>query len=348
MPKRLTEYADCAGCASKVGAAALAELTSDLPRQDDPRVLVDFRTADDAGVYRWTERSALVQTVDFFTPIVDDPYDFGQIAAANAMSDVYAMGGQPRTALAITALPKDGPPADVIREIFRGGAELLKAAGVSLLGGHTVTDPEIKFGYSITGEVDPDRILTNATARIGDVLVLTKPLGTGIIVRARRFGQGTDGYLDAAVQSMKALNDAAARVARGLDAGDISACTDVTGFGLAGHACEMASASGVALEFIAADLPVLPGALALAQDFLPCGGRANLKFYTGFQPAPGVSPEWQFLCQDPQTSGGLLLAMRPEVAGEFQRQVAESGVSAAIIGRVTGPHRGKQPLVRLL
>jgi selenide,water dikinase len=348
MPKRLTEYADCAGCASKVGAAALAELTSGLPLQDDPRVLVDFRTADDAGVYRWTERSALVQTLDFFTPIVDDPYAFGQIAAANAMSDVYAMGGVPRTALAITALPKDGPPADVIREIFRGGADLLKAAGVSLLGGHTVTDPEIKFGYSITGEVDPDRILTNATARTGDVLILTKPLGTGIIVRARRFGQGTDEYLDAAVRSMCMLNDKAASAARALAPGDVSACTDVTGFGLAGHASEMAAASGVTLEIVAANLPTLPGALALAQDFLPCGGRANLKFYTGFQPGPAISPEWQLVCQDPQTSGGLLLAMRPEVAEQFQRQLAGGGVTAAAIGRVGGPRRDGAPLVRLL
>ena len=348
MPKRLTEYADCAGCASKVGAAALAELTADLPRHDDPRVLVDFRTADDAGVYQWTDASALVQTVDFFTPIVDDPYDFGQIAAANALSDVYAMGGQPRTALAITALPKDGPPADVIREIFRGGADLLKAAGVALLGGHTVTDPEIKFGYAITGEVDPTRILTNARARTGDVLVLTKPLGTGIIVRARRFGQGTDAYLDAAVRSMKALNDAAACAARGLADGDVSACTDVTGFGLAGHASEMATASGVTLEITATDLPALPGALALAQDFLPCGGRANLKFYTGFQPDSAVSPEWQLLCQDPQTSGGLLLAMRPEVAQSFTRKLAESGVAASIIGRVAGRLRGNGPVVRLL
>ena len=171
----------------------------DLPRQDDPRILVDFRTSDDAGVYRWSNGTALVQTVDFFTPIVDDPYDFGQIAAANALSDVYAMGGTPRTALAITALPKSGPPAEVIREVFRGGAELLRDAGVALLGGHTVTDPEIKFGYSITGEVDPARVLTNATARRGDVLVLTKPLGTGVIVRARRFGQGSDESLNAAV-----------------------------------------------------------------------------------------------------------------------------------------------------
>jgi len=348
MSKRLTEYADCAGCASKVGAAALAEITAGLPRQDDPRVLVDFRTADDAGVYRWTEHSALVQTVDFFTPIVDDPYDFGQIAAANALSDVYAMGGQPRTALAITALPKDGPPADVIREMFRGGADLLKSAGVSLLGGHTVTDPEIKFGYSITGEVDPDRILTNATARPGDVLVLTKPLGTGIIVRARRFGQGTDAYLNGAVRSMKTLNEAAACAARALGPGDVSACTDVTGFGLAGHASEMAAASGVTLELVATRLPALPGALALAQDFLPCGGRANLKHYTGFQPDTSVSPEWQLLCQDPQTSGGLLLALRPEVAPDFARKLAESGVTAATIGQVAGPRRGNSPLVRLL
>jgi len=359
MSKRLTEYADCAGCASKVDASVLSELTAGLPRQDDPRVLVDFRTADDAGVYRWTERSALVQTVDFFTPIVDDPYDFGQIAAANAMSDVYAMGGQPRTALAITALPKTGgPAADVIREIFRGGADLLKAAGVSLLGGHTVTDPEIKFGYSITGEVDPDRILTNAAARTGDVLILTKPLGTGIIVRARRFGQGTDEYLAAAVQSMKALNDVAAAASRSLAAGAVSACTDVTGFGLAGHASEMAQASGVTLEIEAASLPALPGALALAREFLPCGGRANLKFYTGFQASSSVPLEWQLLCQDPQTSGGLLLAIRPDLAADFERQLALAGVQAAAIGRVGAPRPGpavasaglihdNAPLVRL-
>jgi len=348
MPKRLTEYADCAGCASKLDASLLAQLTADLPLQDDPRVLVDFRTADDAGVYRWAGGPALVQTVDFFTPIVDDPYDFGQIAAANAMSDVYAMGGQPRTALAITALPKAGPPADVIREVFRGGADLLKAAGVALLGGHTVTDPEIKFGYSITGEIDPERILTNASARVGDLLILTKPLGTGIIVRARRFGHGTDEFLHAAVQSMKRLNDTAAAAARGLAAGDVSACTDVTGFGLAGHASEMAKASGVSLEIVAADLPTLPGALALAQEYLPCGGRANLKFFTGFVTEDTVSPEWHLICQDPQTSGGLLMAVRPSQAGQVQQQLVAQGVPAAIIGKVAGPLAEGAPLVRLI
>lgn len=348
MSKRLTEYADCAGCASKVDASLLTQLTAGLPYPDDPRVLVDFRTSDDAGVYRWSNGSALVQTVDFFTPIVDDPYAFGQIAAANALSDVYAMGGQPRTALAITALPKDGPPADVIREVFRGGAELLQKAGVALLGGHTVTDPEIKFGYSITGEVDPDRVLTNASARTGDVLILTKPLGTGIVVRAKKYGQASDEYLQAAVNSMCTLNDEAAAAANRFDRGDVSACTDVTGYGLAGHASEMAKASGVMLEITATELPTLPGALALAHEFLPCGGRANIRFYTGFDSADSVSPEWHLVCQDPQTSGGLLMAVRASVASRFQQELAASGVSAAIIGRVTGPLAPGGPLVRLV
>lgn len=347
MAKRLTEYADCGGCASKLDASLLAQLTSGLPRQDDPRVLVDFRTSDDAGVYRWANGSAIVQTVDFFTPIVDDPYDFGQIAAANSVSDVYAMGGEPRTALAITALPKDGPPAEVIREMFRGGADLLRQAGVSLLGGHTVTDPEIKFGYSITGEIDPDRVITNAGARVGDTLVLTKPLGTGIVVRAATFGQGKSEYLVAAVNSMKRLNDTAAAAARSLDPGDVSACTDVTGFGLAGHASEMANASGVTLEIAAASLPALPGALALAQEFLPCSGRSNLRSFTGFWAAPSVSPEWVFLCQDPQTSGGLLMALRPNRVADLQRMLATAGVTASVIGRVVKAGGPGEPIVRL-
>lgn len=346
--KRLTEYADCAGCASKLDASLLAELTKELPPENDPRVLVDYRTSDDAGVYRWSNGSAVVQTVDFFTPMVDDPYDYGQIAAANALSDVYAMGGEPRTALAITSLPKDGPPAEMIRAIFRGGIDQLHRAGVSLLGGHTVTDPEIKFGYSVTGEVDPARVLTNASARVGDTLVLTKPLGTGIIVRAVRFEQGTAAQLEGAVRSMKQLNDVAAAAARKLDPGDVSACTDVTGFGLAGHSSEMAKASGVTLEITAACLPALPGALALVQEFLPCGGRANLKFFTGFTAAASVSPEWVMLCQDPQTSGGLLLAMRPEKVAGFQQELSAAGITASAIGRVAGPASPGGPMVRLL
>jgi len=348
MPKRLTEYADCAGCASKLDAGLLAELTIGLPSSDDPRVLVDFRTSDDAGVYRWGSGSALVQTVDFFTPIVDDPYDFGQIAAANALSDVYAMGGQPRTALAITALPKDGPSALVIRDIFRGGADALRAAGVALLGGHTVTDPEIKFGYAITGEVDPDRILTNAAARVGDALVLTKALGTGIIVRAKRFGQGAPEFFEAAVNSMRGLNDRASAAAQRLGPGGVSACTDITGFGLAGHASEMASASRVTMEIRSSDLPTLPGALALAQQFLPCGGRANLRHFTGFSVSSSVSPEWNLICQDPQTSGGLLMAVRPDLVSQVLRELQSAGVLATVIGQVASPWGDGQELVRLL
>jgi selenide, water dikinase len=344
--KRLTEYADCAGCASKLDAELLAQLTEGLEPPNDPRVLVDFRTADDAGVYRWDGGPALVQTVDFFTPIVDDPYDFGQIAAANALSDVYAMGGLPRTALAITALPKDGPPATVIREIFRGGGDVLRQAGVALLGGHTVTDPEIKFGYSVTGEVDPDRVLTNSGARIGDVLVLTKPLGTGIIVRARKFEKVSDEHLAGAVASMKRLNDVAAKVLRGLPPGTVSACTDVTGFGLAGHAVEMAQGSGVALSIQSLALPILAGALDLAREFLPCGGRANLKFFRGFSTAPDVGMEQEFICLDPQTSGGLLVAMRPDAAATLTQALESAGLTVAVIGEVV-PLGDPQMRVRL-
>jgi selenide,water dikinase len=345
-PKRLTEYADCAGCASKLGAAELTELMHDLPAQTDPRVLVDYRTADDAGVYRWSDGSALVQTVDFFTPIVDDPYLFGQIAAANALSDVYAMGGVPRTALAIAALPKSGPAPDVIRDIFRGGSDMLRQASVALLGGHTVTDPEVKFGYAITGEVDPDRVLTNSGARAGDVLLLTKALGTGIIVRARKYGSGSDAELDAAVRSMVQLNDRPAQVAASLAAGTVGACTDVTGFGLLGHATEMASASGVSIVIDTARLPVLPGALRLAAEFLPCGGRANLKFFRSLHVSPHVDAARHLVCLDPQTSGGLLMAVRADATGHLIGRLTDAGVEATTIGHVD--RRGADgPLVRL-
>jgi selenide,water dikinase len=346
MTKRLTEYADCAGCASKLDAALLAQLTGNLPREDDPRVLVDFRTADDAGVYRWAGGPALVQTVDFFTPIVDDPYAYGQIAAANALSDVYAMGGLPRTALAITALPKNGPPAEVVREIFRGGSDMLRRAGVALLGGHTVSDPEIKFGYAVTGEIDPDRILTNAGARPGDTLILTKALGTGIIVRAVNHGQGSHEAFEAAVRSMTQLNEGAALVARRRAPGEISACTDVTGFGLVGHATEMASASGVMLTIESGALPVLTGALELARDFLPCGGRANLRHFVGMEVGSEVEPERHLLCLDPQTSGGLLLAVDPRAAGAIADELLAAGAGATVIGRVD-PRGPADPVLRL-
>jgi selenide,water dikinase len=290
-------------------------------------------------VFRLRKDLAIVNTVDFFTPIVDDPYVFGQIAAANALSDVYAMGGVPRTALAIAALPKNGPPADVIRTIFKGGSDLLRRAGVALLGGHTVSDPEIKFGYSVTGEVDPERVLSNAGARPGDVLFLTKPLGTGIIVRARRYGHGDDCLLEGAVRSMTQLNDAVVALAAGMP-GAIHACTDVTGFGLAGHATEMAVASGATLMIEADALPVLPGALELAKEFLPCGGRANARHFRGVSVADGVAPERHLLCLDPQTSGGLLLAIDPDAAGDALARLDAAGRPAQRIGTAVDARDG--------
>jgi selenide,water dikinase len=340
--KKLTDYADCAGCASKFQAAELDQIMTGLqPAHLDDRVLVDFRTADDAGVYRWSADSALVQTLDFFTPIVDDPYVFGQIAAANALSDVYAMGGEPRTAMAIAALPKtDGPTPEVVREMFRGGSDKLREAKVALLGGHTVTDPEIKFGYSITGHVDPDRVFTNAGARPGDQLILTKPLGTGIVVRATRFGRSTEAQLAAAVASMVTLNNTAAAVAIALAPKTVGACTDITGFGLLGHATEVALASNATLVFEAASLPLLPGAAELAAQNLPCGGRSNLQYFDQVRVSADVRPELTLLCMDPQTSGGLLFSITSDATPGFLDQLAAAGVPAVVVGHVVARDPG--------
>jgi selenide,water dikinase len=318
-----------------------------IPPIDDDRVLVDYRTADDAGVYRWPGGPALVQTVDFFTPVVDDPYAYGQIAAANALSDVYAMGGEPRTALAIAALPKDGPGADVIKAIFVGGFDKLKEAGVALLGGHTVTDQEIKFGYAITGEIDPSRILTNAGARAGDVLVLTKPLGTGIIATAIKFGRASDRQIDAAVASMARLNRDAARILRSLPAGMVSACTDITGFGLTGHGSAMAAASGVTLVFDTAALPVLEGAVSLAPGNSPGGNLTNAAhFGPRVVVSPAVTEPLRLIAYDPQTSGGLLVAIDPTATGHLLGRLTEAGVEAQAVGRVDARH-ADGTLVRL-
>ena len=306
-----------------------------IPHSHDDRVLVDFRTADDAGVYRWEGGPALVQTVDFFTPIVDDPYIYGQIAAANAMSDVYAMGGRPLTALAIAALPKDGPGGDVIRRIFLGGHDMLRDAGVALLGGHTVTDQEIKFGYAVTGAIDPARVLTNSGAREGDVLVLTKPLGTGIIATALKFDRAPDAARDAAIRSMTMLNRGAAEAIAALEAGAVRACTDITGFGLAGHASEMAAASGVTLRIDAASVPVIEGAEALAAANVPGGGRTNeTHFGARVTAAAGIAADRLLVAYDPQTSGGLLIAVQPAHLEALREGLLAAGAGAWVIGRV--------------
>jgi selenide,water dikinase len=307
----------------------------DIPPSTDDRVLVDYRTADDAGVYRWAAGPALVQTVDFFTPIVDDPYTYGQIAAANALSDVYAMGGEPRTALAIAAIPKDGPGPDVVKAIFRGGFDKLREAGVALLGGHTVTDQEIKFGYAVTGEIDPARVLTNAGARAGDRLLLTKPLGTGIIATAIKFRRAAEGQIDAAVESMVRLNRDAAGVLSRLPNGVVSACTDVTGFGLAGHGSAMAEASGVRLVIESTTLPILEGVLGLAKANTPGGGKTNeTHFGRRIDILPGVDELMRLVAFDPQTSGGLLIAVDPASTGHVLGRLADASVPAVVIGRV--------------
>ena len=316
-------------------------MLGDIPLTSDDRVLVDFRTADDAGVYRWDEGPALVQTVDFFTPIVDDPYAYGQIAAANALSDVYAMGGVPRTALAIAALPKDGPGADVYKAIFQGGFDKLREARVALLGGHTVSDTEIKFGYAITGAIDADRILTNAGARAGHRLVLTKPLGTGILATAGKFQRATDAQMQGAIASMVRLNRDAAAAAAALPRGAISACTDITGFGLVGHGSGMAAASRVTLVFDAAALPILDGALDLAMGNLPGGGRTNEEHYgPGVVVAPGVTEPLRRVAFDPQTSGGLLLAVSPDAELRLVDRLREAGILAGRVGRVEPAESG--------
>jgi selenide, water dikinase len=306
---------------------------SDLPPQTDPGVLIDFRTSDDAGVYRWAGGPALVQTVDFFTPIVDDPFTYGQIAAANALSDVYAMGGRPLTALAIAGFPDGALDHETIRQIFLGGYDKLREAGVSLLGGHTVRDPEVKFGYAVTGAVDPDRMLTNAGARPGDALLLTKALGTGIVGTAIKYQRAPEATMAAAVESMTTLNATTAEVLARYP-GQVHACTDITGFGLAGHGTEMARASGVTLAMWASDLPIFVGVLEMARQNRSGGLGSNREYFEAGVDATGVDAAHLDLCYDPQTSGGLLVAADPAAASGILTALGEAGVRCARIGEV--------------
>ena len=309
-----------------------------MPVQQDPRILVDFRTADDAGVYEWAGGPALVQTVDFFTPIVDDPYTYGQIAASNALSDIYAMGGRPLTALAIAGFPqKDFDPA-IILAIFTGGFDKLREAGVALLGGHTVRDNEVKFGYAVTGEVDRDRVLANAGAKPGDVLFLTKAIGTGIVGTAIKAGRAPDAVVQAAVRSMTMLNRAASEALRALPAGHVHACTDITGFGLMGHASELAEASRVTLRIRPRAVPLLGGVIELAAGNRPGGLASNLDYFErGVRAAGNIDQDLLWLLYDPQTSGGLLIVAAAEHARAVDRALTRAGIAAAEIGTAAPP-----------
>ena len=322
-------------------------MLSDIPPQTDPRVLVDFRTSDDAGVYAWESGPALVQTVDFFTPIVDDPYVYGQIAAANAVSDIYAMGGRPLTALAIAAFPKDGLDTGTIREIFRGGFDKLREAGVALLGGHTVRDREIKFGYAVSGSIDPARMLANGGARAGDVLFLTKPLGTGFVGTAIKFDRVDPALAAEAVLSMRTLNRAAAEALQALPAGAVHACTDITGFGLIGHASEMAAASGVTVTIEAGRVPVFTGVLAIARLNRSGGLGSNQEYFAaGVSVEAGVDADREAILYDPQTSGGLLIAASGQAADGVALALASAGVTASRVGSVGASQPGVHIVVR--
>ncbi len=370
---RLTATVKAGGCASKLSPAILEAVLKKLPRQSDPNVLVGFDHADDAGVYRLSANTALVQTVDFFTPMVDDPYTFGQIAATNALSDVYAMGGRPITALAHVCFPAKGD-LEVLEQILAGGLSKMMEAGCTVIGGHSVRDEETKFGYSVTGLIHPARVLSNAGAKPGDRLLFTKALGTGVITTAIKNDKAKPSWIEAAIRSMTTLNKTAAEVitahagtervprpsALFAEGGDFSndqgpgtkddsfvhAMTDVTGFGLIAHAREMALASNVSMKLHASRIPLLDGALdCVRAGYIPGGLIANRDFAECVVAYREEVPEdLRTLLFDPQTAGGLLIAVAADGADDIARELNAAGVPAIHIGEVT-PH--VKPLIEV-
>ncbi len=314
--------------------AVLDRVLSKLPRQEDPRLLVGFRNKDDAGVFLLHDGLALVQTTDFFTPIVDDPFQYGQIAAANSLSDVYAMGGVPLTALSIVCYPETGD-LDALEDILLGGLDKMIEAGCTVVGGHMVRDSEIKFGYAVTGTVDPNHVWTNAGARPGDLLLLTKPLGTGVIATAIKAGKSEPAWTEAAVAAMSRLNKDASDALRPLHHA-IHSVTDVTGFGFIGHALEMATASQAGLRLDSSKVELIHGALECVRAGYIAGGLKKNREFVGACAhfAAGVSSELQQLFFDPQTSGGLLIAIQPESAAEARLLLAKANCPAMRVGEV--------------
>jgi selenide, water dikinase len=333
---KLTSLSHGAGCACKVPAALLAPLVGALPPSADPDVLVGTSTSDDAGVYRLRDDLALVQTVDFFTAIVDDPYDFGRIAATNALSDVYAMGGRPVSALNLVAWSIEELGSEMLGEVLRGGHDVATAAGVAVVGGHTIDDREPKYGMAVTGVVDPREVVTNAGGRAGDVLVLTKPVGAGAVTTALKKGLTDESVLAGAVEVMTELNAAGSAAARAAGAHGM---TDVTGFGLLGHLHELALASGVSAVVDAAAVPAIPGALELLEDdrAVAGGSRNNRRYAEEFASFDdGVDEVRRRLVTDAMTSGGLLVAVEPDRAAE---------IPGAVIGRLV---EGEPGTIRVL
>jgi selenide,water dikinase len=328
---QLTALSHGAGCACKIPPGALHPLLAELPRSSDPALLVGHESADDAAVYRVSDDLAIVTTVDFFTPIVDDPYDFGRVAATNALSDVYAMGGRPLTALNLLAYSLEDLGDEPLRQILRGGADAAAAAGVAVVGGHSIDDREPKYGMAVTGAVHPDRLMRNSTARAGDSLYLTKPVGGGVASTAAKRGVAPDGLVERTVEVMTTLNRDASEAAL---AADTSAATDVTGFGLLGHLHEMTLASGVAAEIDARAVPAIEGVLDLLRDDEPPiagGSRRNRDWVEPHVDWDDAVPEeLRWLLCDAMTSGGLLIAARPG-----------TGAPGAEIGRTTAGDAGR-------
>lgn len=315
------------------------------PSQADPNLLVGLDTCDDAGVYRIDENTALIQTLDFFTPVVDDPYSYGQIAAANSLSDVYAMGGRPLTAMNIICFPTEKLPLHVLAEILRGGADKIQEAGAILVGGHSVEDNEPKYGLSVTGVVHPERIMTKAGAKPGDVLILTKPLGIGIMTTAIKGGLASAEEIDLAIEVMAALNRDAAEAMQEVGA---NACTDITGFGLLGHVSEMARASGVSVKITAAKVPVLEPALSYVKiGIVPAGTRTNLKYIKQFVDFDsGITEADQLILSDAITSGGLLIAVPPEKGDRLLGLLHARGIrEASVVGEVGFSGNGRISVV---
>jgi selenide,water dikinase len=343
VPK-LTALSSCAGCASKLSRQALTEVLRQIPMIKDRNVLVGAATGDDAGVYRLDRNRALVQTTDFFTPIVDDPFSYGQIAATNAMSDVYAMGGRPLTALNLVGIPADIIPLEVVNQILLGGAEKIREARCVLIGGHTIRIPEPIFGYAVTGMVSPRHMLTNSHARAGDLLVLTKPIGTGIITTGIKRGLTKPSLEREAIRVMTHLNTVGAEVAeRGL----VRAAVDVTGFGLLSHLGAMCASSHVGAEISGASVPVISDEVfdLIAANCIPSGSRDNLAYANEFTEWDGASSAQKTLLTDAQTSGGLLLCVsQKNLTSVLKRLKTSHALCAAVIGRIV---RSAKPRIRV-
>ncbi|WP_409345546.1 selenide, water dikinase SelD [Paenibacillus sp. MBLB4367] len=339
---KLTSLSNKGGCGCKIGPADLAQVLRNLPQAEpNPNLLVGLDTSDDAGVYKLSDDLALVQTVDFFTPIVDDPYSFGQVAAANAISDIYAMGGKPLTVLNIVAFPIKTLDKQVLAEILRGAADKVKEAGATLVGGHSIDDNEPKFGLAVTGLIHPDKVRTNAGAKPGDKLILTKPIGVGILTTSIKKDQLSTEEVRRVTEVMTTLNKAAAEA---MGPYDVHACTDVTGFGLLGHASEVAKGSGAGVRIARSQVPVLPRVRELADaGFVPGGTKNNFAHLQGavaFASSLDQTDQW-ILC-DAVTSGGLLISVAAEQAEALLADLQKAGVAAAaMIGEIVADHPGQ-------